>query len=418
MLRHHTLVLVPVDDEGGALDVGQREFREIRAPPVQQGHPGVPAAEETHGCGVALAGPAIVPLEVLLRQRRPLTTTEFVRQAQTAPTEPADPGGTTTWTAVLETIRADVAGDAAVDLFLATNAGFQPGSGWQSVKSAIESAVPGLDLDNVIDTATFDDDALAAAIDRHITTHRDGRDEGPAVMVELIARAEDLIYLETPALDAEGGGPDVLAAIETRLDQNPALAVLLCLPQRLAPRTPRKLEDVRQAAIGAGLQRLLTKAPDRVVAFTPHAGAGRPLHMAATTLVVDDAVLVTGSTHLWRRGRTFDSSVAVALFDENVTDGRPAEVIAARRRLVADRLGIDLALVPDTAAELAAAIALLVRRNTGARLAREAFTLRDDPTSPADRAVWNPDGSDPAILTLLAAAVGSTADDLNSAVTQ
>ena len=32
MLRHHTLVLVPVDDEGGALDVSQREFAKTRGP--------------------------------------------------------------------------------------------------------------------------------------------------------------------------------------------------------------------------------------------------------------------------------------------------------------------------------------------------------------------------------------------------
>jgi len=415
-MERREVVAVDLADGSGAVGAAPVRSGDHEAPPAQLGHPGVPAAAETHACGVALAGPAVVPLEVLMRQRRALSTADFVRESLTAPAEPNDPGGTTTWAAVLETIRADVAGDVLIDQFLELNAGFLPGGGWLALKDSIESAVPVLDLDAVIDSASFDDDDLAAALDRHITTHRDGRDEGPAVMAELIGHAEDLVYLETPALDSEAGGVDVLAAIENRLTSNPALTVVLCVSERLAPHTPRRLEDIRIAAIGAALHRLLQHAPDRVVAFTPHAGAGRRLHMASTTLVVDDAVLLTGTTHPWRRGRTFDSSVAVSLFDENVAQGRPREVLMARRRLVADRLGVDTALLPDVATELAGAIRLLAQRRGGARLARDAFPVHPDGTSTGDRAVWNPDGGDPAVLSLLLGAVGTTADDLNNAV--
>lgn len=58
---------------------------------------------------------------------------------------------------------------------------------------------------------------------------------------------------------------------------------------------------------------------------------------------------MSGGTHLWRRGMTFDGSLAVSVFDERLTDGRPAEVAAFRRALVS---GLSGAVPAEIATEV------------------------------------------------------------------
>jgi hypothetical protein len=169
--------------------------------------------------------------------------------------------------------------------------------------------------------------------------------------------------------------------------------VILCLPEKFLPGQPKRLEAVRQAGVGAALKTLLAKAPAGVVAFTPTAGSGRPLQMASTTVIVDDAILVTGTAHLWRRGLTFDSSLALALFDEATTAGRSAAVRAARRQLIGDRLAISPTLVPDDPRQLRTALERLNAAGGLMRVVPNAYPPTDDPTSSADLEVWNPDGS-------------------------
>jgi hypothetical protein len=147
------------------------------------------------------------------------------------------------------------------------------------------------------------------------------------------------------------------------------------------------------------------------------------VRFASSTVIVDDAYALTGTTHLSRRGLTFDSSLAVAVFDENVVDGRPREVRQFRRRLLAGRLGIPEALIPDDPAELVRAIRDFDRVGSF----RLAFhDIRPPQTSPidgqyptdADRAGWNPDGSVPGltfalVLAQLQAAHRSGSDNIN-----
>ena len=58
-------------------------------------------------------------------------------------------------------------------------------------------------------------------------------------------------------------------------------------------------------------------------------------------MIVDDAYTLTGTTHLWRLGPSFDSSLAVVVFDERLTGGRPQEICQFRHRLA-----IDAAVTP------------------------------------------------------------------------
>ena len=132
--------------------------------------------------------------------------------------------------------------------------------------------------------------------------------------------------------------------------------VILCVPERFLPGQPSKLEEIRIAGINAALKSLVDAAPDNVELFTPIAGSGRRLYMASTTVIVDDVFMLTGTTHLWRRGLTFDSSLAVALFDDALVMGRPATVRAARLLLVANRLGLPVPFSPTDPAHVRDAV--------------------------------------------------------------
>ncbi|MBL8973166.1 MAG: hypothetical protein JNK56_21450, partial [Myxococcales bacterium] len=71
----------------------------------------------------------------------------------------------------------------------------------------------------------------------------------------------------------------------------------------------------------------------------PAPAAAAAAAAASTTAIVDDAYALTGTTHLWRRGLSFDSPFAATIFDEALTPGRPADLVGFRRRLLAGRLG-------------------------------------------------------------------------------
>jgi hypothetical protein len=157
----------------------------------------------------------------------------------------------------------------------------------------------------------------------------------------------------------------------------------------------------------------------RVAVFSPGAGAGRTLRLASTSVVVDDVYALTGSTHLSRRGLSFDSSLAVSVFDERLDAGRPREVRRFRRELLAGRLGLPLALLPDSPAELCAAIQQLVRQGSD-RLAQVALEPPEEAIDALDDAVWNPDGgATPAALDVsawLAGLVGELRAELEASV--
>jgi hypothetical protein len=153
-------------------------------------------------------------------------------------------------------------------------------------------------------------------------------------------------------------------------------------------------------------------AGDRFALFAPGAGAGREIRFASTSVVIDDAIAITGTTHLWRRGLSWDSSLATAVFDERLVDGRPLDVRAFRIGLVADRLGIPATRVPDDPAELVRAIRDFETRGRSRLAARQ--IIRPDPApANADIDTWDPDGSKTdlnlaAIATLFASAVALT----------
>jgi hypothetical protein len=369
--------------------------------PAQRGHPGMPASAEIHGTGVALAGPIAAVLTMLQRERS-AANRRAVLGTSGVPFGAPRGAAPSTYAALLETITFGVTGDAAARVMAQSNS-FVIGLSWVNIKNAIEAASPvPLDLDTlVIDSATFQDDLAATLVDLVIYKTRDGAAQAASSILAAIARAEDFVYIETPAIDAlsAGGragdpvaGIDLVSALTARLSLRPNLVVLLCVPERFLPGQPSKLEAIRRSGIGAALKKLTDAAPDNVRLFTPTAGLGRKLHMASTTVIVDDAILLTGTTHLWRRGLTFDSSIAVAMFDDVQNLGRPAVVRAARLQLIADRLGLPVNLSPTDPLDVLDAVRRLDAAGGLRRIVPAAYPPAAEGTSAAELSAWNPDG--------------------------
>jgi hypothetical protein len=266
-------------------------------------------------------------------------------------------------------------------------------------------------------------DSIVRALDRRIQAGAFGSREVARSLVAAIQRAQDLIYLETPALDDLPNGTDEdelnpWESLISRVTSQQGLHVVICVPTLLAAGAPRMLQAVRNQGMLRALESLRTAAGDRVAVFSPGAGAGRALRFASSTVVVDDVLAITGTTHLWRRGLTFDSSLAAAVFDERTTDGRSSEVRAFRVRLLADRLGLPVTRLPDDAIELVRAVREFDQRGS-VRLSATPIVAPDPAPTPADEDAWNPDGTRtdltlPAIVALFEAAVALT--DIDHAI--
>ena len=387
------------------------------APPVRLGHPGVSAAPEIHGEGISFAGPAADALRPLADERGAADLPEFLTRAASPVTPTTLPSGASVWTAALETLASGMAGDAVFRAMAGLLPTFQPGQSWSTLKGRIDNALSSLglgNLDSLIDTSTFDDDALAAAVDRVLWKTGSGLRAFAIAAQAAVARAEDLVYLQTPALDtqsANGGTIDLIGALETRLGERPGLSAVLCVPEAWLPERTAKLEAIRSAGVKAALKRLSSAGGDRVVLFSPIAGIGRKLHLSATAVAVDDAVFLAGTAHLWRRGLTFDSALSAAVFDDTLTDGRPAQVATARVALIEQMLGLRAGLLPTAPEDCVAALRALNAGDGFGRVAPVAYPAADDATTAADHAIWNPDGSPPfdwaALLSALTAAASS-----------
>lgn len=421
LMERREMLGVDVAGTSGVVGAGPGRASLHEANPVQQGHPGMPAAAEVHGSGVALGGPAITPVTQLMRERVATSLQDFVSIAQSPIAAIADPGGSTTFTAVLETMTFGVAGDALLRIFIEATPDFTPGQTWLDLKNAVESAT-GVDLDPFIDTGTLDDDTLAAALDRLILKTKEGLFQAATALQSAIARAEDFIYIETPAIDPLPAGNtasvDFVGAITDRWIEQPALKIILCVPEQFLPGQPRKLELIRKAGVAAAFKALQDASPKNVELFTPIAGSGRHLHMASTTVIVDDVFALTGSTHLWRRGLSFDSSVAVSLFDENVVDGRPAAIRSARRQLFVERLGLATGLAPDDPADMLAAIRSLNAAGGLQRVKPTVYPAAADPHDDIDKDIWNPDGRPGTVsdwFLFFGSLTGDVADEVNNA---
>lgn len=363
--------------------------------PHQSGHPGAPADDERHGAGARLRGPAVVGLAEILRERVAGTTVELAADAAAplaAPTSPTVPGS---WAATLRTIGFGVEAEPGLTQAMAAASvdPFPFDGPLENVRTWLNGQ--GVTIPAGVDAAAA---SMLRAVDRRLLGARHGYREAATALTATFDRAQDFVYIETPALDGLAIGSDdaqlqVWQALVDRAVANPVLRILVCLPSALPPGAPAKLQRVRDKGVLSALAALRSAAGERLAVFNPLTGPGRSLHLDATSVVVDDAWALTGGTHLWRRGLSFDSSLAVTVFDERLTAGRPADVVAFRRALIAGRLGLPPELLPEDPAELVRAVRMLSERGGGLRLSPTTLTAPDPVPSDLDVDVWNLDGS-------------------------
>jgi hypothetical protein len=189
---------------------------------------------------------------------------------------------------------------------------------------------------------------LLGELERESQTAGSGQHDALLSLARALAQAEDYIYVEGPAFSATSfgndGGLDLIALIEQRLSNVPRLKVIICLP-RLPDFTATKANWMRAAFAqrAAAVTKLAQDAPGRVVAFSPVGFPGRWSAIRSTVVLVDDVYALVGTSHLRRRGMTFDGGVDVASMDRQLDGwGVCSQLAAFRQALVARKLGVDV----------------------------------------------------------------------------
>jgi hypothetical protein len=366
-------------------------------PPHRSGHPGAPGAIDVHGTGARLTNRAAAALAEFTRDRNNAATVDLARAAATPFAEPAEPPGPSAWAAPLRTVCAGIEGEAILLRAFADSSDLYPvGDTLDRIFAFLSSKIPGFVPPVVAASAAR---SVARALDRRVTAAARGGQEAAISLLDQFKNAEDFVYIETPAIEnvafvpEQGGQPvNVVGKLLDRMTERPGLAVIICVPIRLMPEAPKGLARVRQRLLLNLISSLRAKGSHRVAVFSPPSGPGRTLRLACSNVIVDDCYALAGSTHLWRRGLCFDSSLAVSVFDEAVENGRSLEVRNFRRRLLATRLDLPVRLLPDDPLDLVAAIKRLVQYDSN-RLADFGLDPPDLEVTQSDTDAWDRDGA-------------------------
>ncbi len=380
--------------------------------PHHDGHPLCPAGPDVIAVGARVEGPGVRPLAEFLRERVSTTTVDLVTTVADADIAvPTAPTTDSLWVAGLRTVAAGIEAEVGLAQLLGmlAGSGYPFGQTLTQIRDALAGLGSGITIPaNINDTAG----RIARALDRRFQAAARGAREAATAIVAAIQRAEDLVWIETPALDHRNFGDTddtlgLVAALRQRMTERPGLRVFLCVPVFFDAAVPKAFQRARDRELRAAIDTLGSGGYDRRIAvISPSAGPGRSLKVATTTVIVDDAWALVGTTHLWRRGLSFDSSYAVSVFDDRLEAGRPQELRQFRHQLSADRLGVDMAAVPDDPADLIDAARSLAARGGFGRLAAERLRPPETP-QPTDLDafteddVWNPDGSPSKMLTWL-----------------
>jgi hypothetical protein len=321
------------------------------------------------------------------------------------PTPPADPGAPGPVVALLRSVASSVEGEIQLHAAAALPpSGAYPFNGSTAEKIAWLSVLGPPGLPFPADAAA--DRRFRRAADRRVLGATKGFSEAGEGVVKLIQQAERFIYIESSDLTAFDGSAsedsnlNVRQALRDRLLANPALHVLVCLPfepvhpypgirRYLTHHNQKAIATFRTGEAPAGSFSPLIR--DRFVVFTPFAGARRPLRIASTTVIVDDVVAVTGGFSLSRRGLTFDSSLAVALFDERLQRERSQEVFQFRQKLLADRLGERVEDIPTEGAVVAAMVRQALQAGLSRNISLPKEPVGDDPGN-SFAPTYDPDG--------------------------
>ena len=221
----------------------------------------------------------------------------------------------------------------------------------------------GLTVDQMIDNAAtrlglpppdFDfnienEPRLQKEVRREFFIAKHGLRDAQWSLLRAVMAARELIYIESPQLarTARPGNSaadyevDLVTVLQTRLQVQPNLKVIVCTPRLSDFATKfrtwsRQHYQARNEAAGL----LLSAAPDRVAIFHPVGFPGRPAFIRTTSVIVDDVWSLVGTAHFRRRGMTFDGSVSIASFDRQLEAGYSKKVRDYRRALMAAKMRV------------------------------------------------------------------------------
>lgn len=203
---------------------------------------------------------------------------------------------------------------------------------------------------------------LLRELQGEIQTAKDGQRDAMWSIARAVAEAREYVFVESPmfgrtarrdATHPEDGLVDLVTLLATRMDDNPRLKVIVCVPR--FPDFPVEQENWFRAALKQrkeAIDLLVAADTNRVAAFHPIGFPGRTTVGRGTVVLVDDAYALVGTSHWRRRGMTFDGGCDLVGIDRRLNNAGSSTAIASfRQKLLATRLGVS---VPTGAADTSA----------------------------------------------------------------
>ena len=340
---------------------GARWDWESRSSRPDLGNPGNPAGPDLHATGIRCDGQLAYDLAFhALKRTQPIiplgagTPGWIVTSGgDNWDNPPADTTGTVS-AAMLETVAAIC--DTPELSFPAIPVP-QPAD---SVQNLVDNITDQLGLPH-IGITIGNEDEIRRRLQREIVTSKFGQRDAQWALRRALGQAREFIYIDGPAFGrtARPSGPpqphevDLVETIRSAMAANPRLKVIICVP-----RWPDFAEDKAPWGRAAFAQRkeaiesLTTQDRNRVAAFHPIGFPGRPTAIRSTTIIVDDAWCMIGTSHFRRRGMTFDGAVDVVNIDRAMAGGYSSGISRFRHELMSARLGIAVPAAPATATSL------------------------------------------------------------------
>lgn len=364
--RFETIFALGVGDplQWNALLSGARWDWESRSANPELGNPGNPAGPDVHAAGIRCNGQLAYDLAFhALKRSQPILLPSvndarfwFLTTAGDNWDAPDPDASGTVSAAMLETIApfCDTPEFALFDSPI-------PPPGTNIDDSVVDPLVTALGLNHDDFNFEADNEAeMLLRLQREMATARFGQRDALWALRRAIGQAREFIYIESPAFarTAYGGDPapykiDLVEVIRDRLESNPRLKVVLCLP-RLPDFSPERDNWVRTALTHrkTAIETLIAQAPDRVAAFHPIGFPGRSAVIRSTVAIVDDIWCMVGTSHIRRRGMTFDGAVDVVTIDREIRNGYASGIATFRQALMASKLGVEIPTGPANASSL------------------------------------------------------------------
>lgn len=336
---------------------GARYTWESRCASPELGDPGNPAGPDTHITGIHVSGQlahdfafhALKRCQSLVPTNSAATTGWIVVTAgdnwNEPPGDPAPAAGQPFLAgAMLETISATTDSPELSLLSVPSES--------DTIQSVVDDILTAMGLPQGSVTPSVHNEArLRHQLQREIATSKRGQRDAMWSLARAVSEAREYVYIESPsfqrtAQDGDTHLVDLVQLLQHRLDNNPRLKVMICIPRLpdflvTEESWVRAAFRDRKAAIEA-----LTSGPgganvDRVAAFHPIGFPGRSTVGRSTVVFVDDVYSMVGTSHWRRRGMTFDGGCDVVTLDRRLENrGVGGSIATFRQHLLAARLGI------------------------------------------------------------------------------